>query len=135
MPATYAIDPARGLVRITQSGRVTVEDSAMVVAALAVDPCWDPALHFLIDMTPVETVAITFADMHAHTARLARGPLRRGPQARSAVVAPGDVCFGTARMFQSLSADGDDDRVGVFRTLDEALAFLGVGDAALRQRA
>jgi hypothetical protein len=52
----------------------------------------------------------------------------RDTKTRFAIVAPTDVAFGLGRMFQTYREldRRSNKEVGVFRTMEEALAFLGV---------
>ena len=72
-----------------------------------------------IDMASgqIRTLARTAASMDEQTSN-----------SRLAIVAPADLLFGLSRMFQThreLSPQSARD-VGVFRTIEEALAFLGI---------
>jgi hypothetical protein len=82
----------------------------------------------LIDMTRVTRIALPSTkrvrDLAAMAAEMDSGPSR----SRIAIVAPTDFPFGLARMFQTyrqLDANSTKE-VGVFRTMDEALTYLGI---------
>ena len=80
----------------------------------------------LVDMTRVERIALPHADRVKDLASLASGMDDPNSRTRMAVVAPDNLAFGLGRMFQ---AHRELDRrstkeVGIFRTMEEALAFL-----------
>jgi len=75
---------------------------------------------------------VTKIDMASHQiqnlARAAASMDERTSNSRLAIVAPGDLSFGLSRMFQAhreLTTQSTRG-VGVFRTIEEALAFLGI---------
>ena len=82
----------------------------------------------LVDMTHVTHIALPstarVGDLAAAAAVL--DEVRRS--SKFAIVAPDDLAFGLGRMFQTRRElePGSATQVGVFRTMGEALAFLGV---------
>jgi hypothetical protein len=82
----------------------------------------------LVDMTHVTHIALPstarVGDLAAAAAVL--DEVRRS--SKHAIVAPDDLAFGLGRMFQTRRElePGSTTQVGVFRTMGEALAFLGV---------
>ncbi len=82
----------------------------------------------LVDMTHVTHIALPSTARVGDLAALAAGmdPVRRS--SKFAIVAPDDLAFGLGRMFQMRREleRGSTTQVGVFRTMDDALAFLGI---------
>jgi hypothetical protein len=80
----------------------------------------------LIDMTHVEQIALPSTNRVRELAALAVGMDATHGGSKLAIVAPGDLAFALGRMFQTTR--GLDPRstteVGVFRTMEDALAFL-----------
>ena len=68
-------------------------------------------------------MGVTGAGLHRLIA-LYDGRESDGHATRAAIVAPSDVLYGVSRMFQTLRGDANPDEVEVFRTLDEANAWL-----------
>ncbi len=120
MPATYAIDTPRALVRTTIPGHVTDGDLALHQQCLAADPAFAPAMCQLIEVADVTGLSVTSEGMHA----IARANLF-GPSSRRAIVAQQDAHYGLARMFQLLR-DSAPEQIGVFRDRQEAYAWLGI---------
>lgn len=87
----------------------------------------------LIDMTQVERFD---APSGARVRELAQisAQMDHGPtHSKLAVVATADVAFGLGRMFQAYREMIRDNKkqVGIFRTMDQALEFLGVDSLAV----
>jgi hypothetical protein len=79
----------------------------------------------LIDVTDVETFERPSPGVVASIAKLAASMDAAGPPAKLAVLAPGDLGYGLARQYQVLRmAEGSTKTIAVFRTRDEAEAFL-----------
>jgi hypothetical protein len=85
----------------------------------------------LVDMTDVTSVVAPSTDRIAELAAMSAGMDWHSSPSRFAIVAPGDLAFGLGRMLQSFreAQEGSTKRVGVFRTLQEALAFLTLEQA------
>src|SRR5262245_37089787 len=82
----------------------------------------------LIDMTRVTHIAVPSADRVRDLATLAARMDDTSSRTRLAIVASTDVAFGLGRMFQSyrqLDLRTTKD-VGIFRTMEDALAFLQI---------
>ena len=127
MPIEYRIDHERRLVIATGHGVLTLED----ILGYQEDVWSRPELsgyNELIDMSRVEQIASPsiggVRDLAKFSARMDTPSL----SSRFAIVAPTDLAFGLGRMYEAYrSLDGRSTKqVGVFRSLAEALAFLGV---------
>jgi len=82
----------------------------------------------LIDMTRVTEVAMPSTDRVRALAATAAAMDGGAPRSRLAIVASTDFMYGLGRMFQThrqLDANSTKD-VGIFRTMEEALTFLGL---------
>jgi len=82
----------------------------------------------LIDMSSVTDIDVGSAERVEDLAsEAAARDAIHGP-AKLAIVAPGDLAFGLGRMFQihRRVEPGSTKDVGVFRTMDAALEFLGI---------
>jgi hypothetical protein len=84
--------------------------------------------HLLIDMTQMKHVALPHVDRVADLAAEAAGMDAKHGPAKFAIVAPGDLALGLGRMFKARRelAPSSMMEVGVFRTMEGALNFLGV---------
>ena len=132
MPLAYGIDPQRRLVVTVGYG--TLEDAHVFgyhreVWSLPELAGYDE----LIDMTEVEHIALPSPQRVVDLAELSAGMDASGGKgrrpARMAIVAPTDLAFGLGRMYQAyraMKSEGVPRHVGVFRTMAEALEFLGI---------
>lgn len=130
MPMHYRIDAGRRLIVSRAVGTLTDVD---VFAHQAEIASRTELAEFdeLLDMSAVERIELPSIDrvrtLAAHSAATEPGP----GAGRIAIVAPDDMSYGLGRMYQTYRhGDPSNTRhVGVFRTLPEALAFLGIKGA------
>jgi len=91
----------------------------------------------LVDMTQVEHIALPSAGDVRELSKLSAGMDARSSASRFAIVAPNAFAFGLGRMYEAYRNmdDRSTKKVSVFRSLDEALAFLGVSETVKQSRA
>jgi hypothetical protein len=127
MPIAYRIDHERKLVLARAYGTFASSDPFEYQREVWSRP--DVAGYDeLVDMTDVTAIEETTPErVHALAAVSAQMDRISAP-ARFAIVAPGDLAYGLGRMFQTHrnAEHGGSKEVGVYRTMDEALAFLKV---------
>lgn len=123
MAANYRIDPERRLMMITLAGRVTGDELDAFSERVRHDPAYDPAWAALVDASEMNPAGLSTQALRARAAVPRRNPTR------VAIVAPADVVFGLARMFQMMS-EGRGNHIEVFRGMDDALAWLAEGNGA-----
>jgi hypothetical protein len=126
MPIAYRVDNEARLVVAAGLGILTDSD----VFGYQRD-VWSRAdvigYNELIDMTRVTRIALPSADRVRDLAKLAVRMDDTESKTRLAIVAAEDLAFGLGRMFQSYrEVDRRSTKVGVFRTMEEALAFLQI---------
>ena len=128
MPIDYQIDHERRLVVARGRGTLTSED-IFSYQSKAWSGLETTGYNELVDMSQVERFASASGERMSALADLSAGMDRGGGfGSKLAVVAPSDVAFGLARMYQTYrEMDGRGTKeVGVFRSHSEALAFLGI---------
>jgi len=127
MPIHYTIDHGHRLVVAAAEGTVTDEDvfGHQREVWSRTELAWYDEI---IDMTHAAAIAVPHGDRVRDLAKLSASMDPAGPTSRFAIVAPGDLAFGLGRMFQTLRSLETNSRkqVGVFRTLEEAMSFLGL---------
>lgn len=86
----------------------------------------------LMDMSGVEDIVVPSATRVRELAELAARMDGGSQPAKFAIFAPSDLAYGLGRMFESFRdvVPHGTKRVGVFRSMEEALAFLGGGSGA-----
>ncbi|HEV8377164.1 MAG TPA: hypothetical protein VGR38_13120 [Candidatus Polarisedimenticolia bacterium] len=130
MPIDYSIDHGRRLVLARGIGILTDEDVFRYQGEV-----WSRAdvsgYDELMDMSKVKQVALPSVKRVRKLAQLSAG-MDAGPAgSKFAIVAPSDLAFGLGRMYEmyrEMEARSNKE-AGVFRSLGEALAFLGVEGA------
>jgi hypothetical protein len=130
MPIEFTIDHARRLVTATGSGTLTGED----VFGYQRDVWSRPDVqgyNELMDMREVELIDLRSIDNMRALAELSASMDAPAPSSKFAIVATSDEAFGLGRMYETYRRlEGKSTKqVGVFRTLNEAYAFLEVATA------
>jgi hypothetical protein len=123
MAATYRLDPERRLMMVTLSGRVTGGDLDAFTEEVKRDAAHDPSWPALVDASELNPAGLSTQVLRTRAAVPRRNPTR------VAIVAPADVVFGLARMFQMMS-EGRGNHIEVFRGMDDALAWLASDNGA-----
>ena len=125
MPLKYSIDREQRLIFTEGSGVITDADVIALKEKLLRDPASAEAIGQLSDLRLIERLAVTTAGVHAMVRHDEKNEQARAR--RLAIVATEDVVFGMARMYQMLGGR-ENNGVGVFRGLDEALQWLKAAD-------
>jgi len=130
MPFTYEIDHERRLVRATITGTLTKDDAFAYQREVWSRPDVR-GYHQLIDASAIDHIDIPFpsADAMQELAALAATMDDPNTKTKFAIVATSAFTYGLARMYATYR--GLDPRstreVSVFRSMGDALAWLGVG--------
>ena len=127
MPITYRLRSDEKLVILVHRGIVTDEEFLSFYRILYEDNRFDKSFDLLVDLRQTESASRSaealseFAEfIRNHFSNTTAGP-------KVAVVAPKDISFGLARMYEALSGDVPFE-FAVFRTSDEALSRLGMSE-------
>ena len=118
MTTGYRIDLERRVIFSSGSGVLTDEDLFDHQARLTGDPEFDRSFDQLYDLREV-----TKQDVAEGTLRMLAEARSFEPGVKRAVVAPRDVLYRMAQMFQTLHDDAPEE-FRVFRTIKEATAWL-----------
>jgi hypothetical protein len=127
MPIEYRIVHERRLVVTKAHGTLTDQDVFGYQRDL-----WSRAdvagYDELVDMTQVEHMALPSTERVRELARLSAEMDVHSTPSKFAIVAPTEFAFGLGRLYEILRSldDRSTKKVSVFRSRDEALAFLGV---------
>jgi hypothetical protein len=117
MPVEYEIDARRQLIRTRCIGLVTPAEVLAHLRALEADPRLPDPLDVLLDFSRLTTFP-DHAQVHS-VAREVRALRAKIPWRNLAIVAPGDLAFGIARMFEMISEPSFRATM-VFRALPDA---------------
>jgi hypothetical protein len=122
MPADYVIDAEHRIVYSRAWGELTEADVLVHRQRLKTDPRFDPAFRQLADFSGVTRLALTYASVNALASS---DPWHF--DARRAFVAPADVVFGMARMYEMLLGE-QKSNIAVFRRAEEAERWLRIDE-------
>ena len=120
MPYTLAVHGDR--VSFEATGTFSREEALQAIQDMVGHPDFRPGLDVLVDMTAVDDVPMWGADIRDKV-DLDRSFLPKLGTARWAFVAPSDVVYGLARMYQALMGDTAIEG-GTFRDLGAAEDWL-----------
>jgi hypothetical protein len=123
MPIVYAIDPDRSRVTLAYTGTITDRDLLDTFDRLYRDPGHRVGMDELSDLREVRSVEVTAKGLQDLAIRTSLQLDRARQTWRVAIVAPADVVFGMARMYELLR-EGSPERVMVFRDLPAAESWL-----------
>jgi hypothetical protein len=119
----YEITSRANYILVTTSG---LADPAVYEESLEEvfnHPDWRPGHSYIFDHTLLDASKLTKADVQ-RIAEIARVRRSKYGVKRSAVVAPNDVEYGIVRMWMVYAEDETQIPTNVFRTLEEAEAWL-----------
>jgi hypothetical protein len=120
VPATYRIDRSLKTIFSAGTGVVTDADLRDHQRTVLADPEFDPRFDQIWDLQQVEDV-----DVSNEALRSLAESRSYSSESKRAIVAPRDVVYGMARMFEMLHEEAP-ETFRVFRTDREARAWLGL---------
>jgi hypothetical protein len=123
MPISHTIDTEHRLVRSRLWDVVTEVDAWSSAATLMNDPAFDPTFAQIADMREVTRV-----EVGANTVRDLAVMGIFDPKARRALLVASGLQRGVGRMTTSY-AEGGDQQIALFESVDEAERWLGLGRA------
>ena len=127
MPIDIRVDSAERVRYSYVTGVVTDADAIDAYERVVDDPDFDPTLDVIADMTGVARLEVTASRVRELAERRARNARLNAARPRVAIVAPSDVMFGLARMYESSGPRDDGSRrYLVCRTMGEARAWLSL---------
>jgi len=125
MPIDFVIDHEQRLIMTKAHGTMTHEDIMGCQQAIWSRPELN-GYNELVDMSQVERIALQSIERVRELAARSAGMDGDSPPSRFAIVAPTEEAFGLGRMYQTYRSldERSTKQVGVFRTMEEAMAFL-----------
>ncbi len=125
MPIDFVIDHEQRLIMTKARGTMTHEDIMGYQQAIRSRPELI-GYNELVDMSRVEGIALQSIERVRELAARSAGMDGDSPPSRFAIFAPTEEAFGLGRMYQTYRSldERSTKQVGVFRTMEEAMAFL-----------
>ena len=135
MPLTYSIDSVHKIVVANAFGILSIDDIFGYQREVWLRPLVR-GFNELVDMTNVEAVNPPTADQLRSFSEFAASMDDVVGQSKLAIVAQGDLDYGLARMFQSFREMNPNSKkvISVFRSLKDALEYLGIGDPGIQTK-
>jgi hypothetical protein len=100
MPISYRLDAAQGVIRITFSGRVTVDEFRQSRGGIGNDPGFRPEMHRLTDVR--DLTELPGLDELRELARVAAIAQQHEPRTvRRGVIVASQVTYGVVRQYQT----------------------------------
>ena len=119
------LDSEQRMGRFEATGVLSQEEVLQAARDLVDHPDFGDGYSVLVDLTSVEEVPISGADIRARV-DLDRSLFDRIDKTRFAIVAQREYVFGLARMYQAMMEDSSFD-IRTFREIDQARSWLGQG--------
>jgi hypothetical protein len=130
MPITCKIEQEAGVVFFAHVGAVSDDEFLSSYRAFYEDARSDKSMNLLVDLRRTESSARGTAALQEMADLIQRQLAGIDVRPKIAVIAPKNLSFGLARMFEAFSDTAPFD-FGVFRELDAALAWLGAPEDLL----
>jgi hypothetical protein len=121
MPCEYLIDPERRLVVSRGTGTFRHRDYLEHVEKMSADPRFQPGFNHLVDCRHFEHLDLTADELQS----LGKLTLFAASSRRALVVAS-LLHFGLARMFAAFRSRSHRQETAVFRSMEDAIAWLGL---------
>lgn len=125
MPITYQLKPDERVVILVHVGAVSDAEFLSFYKALYENNIFDNSFNLLVDLRQTESSVRSSTALNELANFIGRQYLNATVRPKVAVVAPEDISFGLARMYEIFSGDVPWEFV-VFRAADAALAWLGL---------
>jgi len=121
MAAHVKVDVKNGIVYSSFEGALNDNDILAHRDVLKTHPDFNPQFSEIVDFTEVKQLRVTVGLINS----MAKSDSLYNPESRHAVIAPHDVTYGVARLYQMLAQDTRPN-VAVVRSMAEARRFVGI---------
>lgn len=125
MPARYAFYPATNLVVLSFSGAYTAKEALGIVTRYTVDPEFRPTYEVIIDMSDARDSEVAYQEMQTVVDTIIPR-LQHMRRNLCVIIAPTDLFYGVARMYQTLINDHLPYPIEIVRSQSEALSRFGI---------
>lgn len=128
MPISYRFDPDCNTLFYEFSGQVDEAELLEVAAKVAAEASIPPGRSEFVDLSGLEHTNVSAGTLR-RVAQVFADNDRHPQESRVAIVAPRDLFFGLSRMYEAYR-EGSAVRIRIFRTLEEARAWMESGEEA-----
>jgi len=130
MPITYRLKPDEKLLILTHRGIVTDDEFLSFYRTLYEDTRFDKSFDLLVDLQQTESSPRSAEALTEFADFIRDQFLNTTASPKVAVVAPKDISFGLARMYEAIRGDVRYE-FAVFRSTDAAMTWLGLPENLL----
>jgi len=131
MPVIFDFKPEHNLVVCRQVGTVEDEEFMSSYRSLFEGGRFDPSMDLVVDLRLADSSRRSQEAIREFAAYLKEWMRKTDKKSRVVVIAPKDVSFGLARMYEAYAESAHRDFT-VFREADEALEWLGIPEDTLQ---
>ena len=125
MPARVEVDVKNRIVYSAFEGKISDSDLLAHGNVIKNHPDFNPEFSEIVDFSEVTELRVTVGFINS----MAKSGSLYSPGSKHAVIAPHDLSFGIARMYQMLAQDTRPN-LAVVRSMAEARRFVGIGSGA-----
>ncbi len=120
MPISYNRDTGRKVIFLTLEGVITDAEISEHLAKMRSDPAFNASFSRFVDCSRITEWKVSVSAIQRAAQRV-----RNDAGRKTAIFAPQDMSFGTARMLEAMTADSQ-GKTMVFRDIDETKKWLGI---------
>ena len=132
MPVTYRIDVENRLTTFAFKGETTGAEMLITLRAMFEDPGHVPGQPCIADMSELRRLNASATHFLTLGSLQDAYVQRHGVRSHLAIIAPGELAYGFARMYAGFSDEGADGFITTCETVDEAATCLDVPAEAVR---
>jgi hypothetical protein len=122
MPYTYTVDSKKDVLFIRAEGKIDDQETISLACSIASNVKYHPGMRSFTDLTEVTRNGLSRESL-AQIGKI----LRFSPRARRVIVAGNATNYGVSRMYQTYCDINGVPSPEIFRTREEALAYLNEG--------
>ena len=130
MPILHTINKELGVVLSSLAGDISDADLLSSYKELYESECWQPGFHEIVDLRNAQMGGVTSDGLRRVSSMVESFTKGKCEEFKTAFIAPDDLPFGIARMYEVLSSETPEN-VMVFRDLNKAFKWLEIEDPLL----
>ena len=131
MPILHTINEELGVVLSSWVGDISDSDLLLSYEQLYQNENWKPGFNEIVDLRNAELSDVTSEGLEQLSITVKQITAGKCEVFKTAVIAPDDLPFGLARVYEAVSADTP-ERVMVFRDLKHAFVWLDIEYSLLK---
>ncbi len=130
MPILHTINEQLGIVLSSWVGQISDSELLPSYQQLYENELWKPGFHEIVDLRDADMSSVSSEGLDRLASMVKRYTIGKCDEFKTAVVAPDDLHFGIARIYEVHSSESP-EIVMVFRDLNRAFEWLGIENTLL----